>query len=45
MPDLAALCKRTIEAFGFFNGAPGHAYSIQREVYGRSFIVGLNYGF
>lgn len=33
------------EVFGFFNGTPGHAYSIQREVYGRSFIVGLKYGF
>ena len=33
------------EVFGFFNGTPGHEYSIQREVYGRSFIVGVKYGF
>ena len=33
------------EVFGFFNGTPGHEYAIQREVYGRSFIVGLKYGF
>ena len=31
--------------FGFFNGTPGSAYSIQREVYGRSFVVGVKYGF
>jgi len=33
------------EVFGFFNGTPGQQYNIQREVYGRSFIVGLKYGF
>ena len=27
--------------FGFYVGDPGAAYSIQREVYGRSFIVGM----
>lgn len=31
--------------FGFYNGNPGHAFSVQREVYGRSFIVGVKYGF
>ena len=33
------------EVFGFFNGTPGSEHSIQREVYGRSFIVGVKYGF
>lgn len=31
--------------FGFYNGDPGATYDIQREVYGRSFIVGVRYGF
>ena len=31
--------------FGFFNGTPGFAHDIQREVYGRSFIVGVKFGF
>jgi TonB-dependent receptor len=31
--------------FGFFNGAPGSVHDIQREVYGRSFIVGVKFGF
>lgn len=31
--------------FGFYNGTPGSEHSIQREVYGRSFIVGVKYGF
>ena len=31
--------------FGFFNGTPGAKYSIQREVYGRSLLVGVKYGF
>jgi len=31
--------------FGFFNGTPGSAHDIQREVYGRSFIVGVKFGF
>ncbi|HEX4681433.1 MAG TPA: TonB-dependent receptor [Gemmatimonadaceae bacterium] len=31
--------------FGFYVGDPSHAYSIQREVYGRSFIVGMKLGF
>jgi TonB-dependent receptor len=31
--------------FGFFNGTPGSAHSIQREVYGRSFVVGVKFGF
>ncbi len=31
--------------FGFFNGAPGSEFSVQREYYGRSFIVGAKYGF
>ena len=33
------------EVFGFFNGTPGAKYAIQREVYGRSFIVGVKLGF
>jgi hypothetical protein len=33
------------EVFGFFNGTPGAKFSIQREVYGRSFIVGVKVGF
>jgi TonB-dependent receptor len=33
------------EIFGFFNGVPGTEFSIQREVYGRSLIVGVKYGF
>ena len=33
------------EIFGFFQGAPGARYSIQRETYGRSFILGVKYGF
>ena len=33
------------EVFGFFNGVPGTEFSIQREVYGRSLIVGVKYGF
>jgi TonB-dependent receptor len=31
--------------FGFFNGTPGSVHDIQREVYGRSFIVGVKFGF
>ena len=31
--------------FGFFNGTPGTRYGIQREYYGRTFLVGLKYGF
>jgi TonB-dependent receptor len=31
--------------FGFFNGVPGTEYSNQREYYGRSFILGMKYGF
>ncbi len=31
--------------FGFYQGAPGATYSIQRETYGRSFVVGVKYGF
>ena len=31
--------------FGFFNGTPGSGHSIQREVYGRSFVVGVRFGF
>ncbi len=31
--------------FGFFNGTPGNVHDIQREVYGRSFIVGVKFGF
>ena len=31
--------------FGFYNGAPGSEYSIQREVYGRSVILGVKYDF
>ncbi len=33
------------EVFGFYNGTPDSVHSIQREVYGRSFIVGVKYGF
>ena len=33
------------EIFGFYQGAPGATYSIQRETYGRSFVVGVKYGF
>ena len=33
------------EIFGFFQGAPGTRYSIQRETYGRSFVLGVKYGF
>ena len=33
------------EIFGFYNGAPGATYAIQRETYGRSFILGVKYGF
>ena len=33
------------EVFGFYNGAPGTQFNIQREVYGRSVIVGVKYGF
>ncbi len=31
--------------FGFFNGSPGHAYSVQREFYGRTVILGTKIGF
>ncbi|HXJ30021.1 MAG TPA: TonB-dependent receptor [Gemmatimonadales bacterium] len=31
--------------FGFFNGTPDHAFNIQREYYGRTFYVGMKYGF
>jgi TonB-dependent receptor len=31
--------------FGFFNGAPGSEFSVQREYYGRAVIVGVKYGF
>ena len=31
--------------FGFYQGAPGATYSIQRETYGRSFVLGVKYGF
>lgn len=31
--------------FGFFNGVPGTEFSVQREYYGRAFIVGVKYGF
>ncbi len=33
------------EVFGFYQGAPGATYSVQRETYGRSFILGVKYGF
>ncbi|GJG84901.1 TonB-dependent receptor [Gemmatimonadetes bacterium T265] len=33
------------EIFGFYQGAPGATYSVQRETYGRSFILGVKYGF
>lgn len=33
------------EIFGFYQGAPGATYSIQRETYGRSFVLGVKYGF
>ena len=33
------------EIFGFYNGVPGSEHSIQREVYGRSFIAGVRVGF
>ncbi|HVX41477.1 MAG TPA: TonB-dependent receptor [Gemmatimonadaceae bacterium] len=33
------------EVFGFYNGIPKLRYNIQREVYGRSVIVGVKYGF
>lgn len=29
--------------FGFFNGTPGHDYSVQREYYGRTFYLGAKY--
>ena len=32
------------EIFGFYNGSPSAQYSIQRETYGRSFILGVKYG-
>jgi TonB-dependent receptor len=31
--------------FGFYNGTPSTHYDIQREVYGRSAILGVKYGF
>jgi TonB-dependent receptor len=31
--------------FGFFNGTPSTQYAIQREYYGRTFIMGMKYGF
>jgi len=31
--------------FGFFNGTPNHAFNIQREYYGRTYYVGMKYGF
>lgn len=31
--------------FGFFNGTPSHAYSVQREYYGSTFYIGAKYGF
>ena len=31
--------------FGFFNGTPDHAYSLQREYYGQTFYFGVKYGF
>jgi TonB-dependent receptor len=30
--------------FGFFQGAPGHDFSIQREYYGRTIYMGAKYG-
>jgi hypothetical protein len=30
--------------FGFFQGTPGHDYSIQREYYGRTLYMGAKYG-
>ncbi|HEV7594693.1 MAG TPA: TonB-dependent receptor [Gemmatimonadaceae bacterium] len=30
--------------FGFFQGAPGHDYAIQREYYGRTLYMGAKYG-
>ena len=33
------------EIFGFYNGSPSAHYSIQRETYGRSFVLGVKYGF
>lgn len=31
--------------FGFFNGAPGSEFSVQRKYYGRAVIVGVKYEF
>jgi hypothetical protein len=31
--------------FGFYQGAPGHEYNIQREYYGQTYFLGTRIGF
>ena len=31
--------------FGFFQGTPHHQFNVQREYYGRTFYLGMKYGF
>ena len=42
--QLQALSLNNAE-FGFFNGTPGHQFTVQREYYGRTFYLGMKYGF
>jgi len=42
--QLQALSLNNAE-FGFFQGTPDHQFSVQREYYGRTFYLGMKYGF
>ncbi len=42
--QLQALSLNNAE-FGFFQGTPDHQFNVQREYYGRTFYLGLKYGF
>jgi TonB-dependent receptor len=42
--QLQALSLNNAE-FGFFNGTPDHQFNVQREYYGRTFYLGMKYGF
>jgi TonB-dependent receptor len=42
--QLQALSLNNAE-FGFFQGTPDHQFNVQREYYGRTFYLGVKYGF
>jgi TonB-dependent receptor len=42
--QLQALSLNNAE-FGFFQGTPDHQFNVQREYYGRTFYLGMKYGF